>query len=216
MTESLATVEALFQEAARLATEVVRENRTGDRPVVRHLEPSALRRALELELPAEGRGVEQALELARRTLHYSVATGHPRFLNQLFGGFDATGVLGEWITALTNTSMYTYEAAPVGTVVELALLEKLAGYVGFEEGEGVFTPGGSIANLIVAEKAHQGGVELGFAAHFKFCGWTTLLIAAGGCCIIFFLGRGLLVAERRLGGVPEPIFGAIHGGTLVF
>ena len=51
---------------------------------------------------------------------------------------------------------------------------------------------GSIANLIVAEKAHQGGVELGFAAHFKFCGWTTLLIAAGGCCIIFFLGRPMV------------------------
>ena len=51
---------------------------------------------------------------------------------------------------------------------------------------------GSIANLIVAEKAHQGGVELGFVTHFKFCGWTTLLIAAGGCCVIFFVARPMI------------------------
>lgn len=148
MTETLSAVEALFQEAARLATRTVEESGDRRRPVVRHLEPRALQAALELELPADGRGLDQALELARRTLHYSVATGHPRFLNQLFGGLDAAGILGEWIAALTNTSMYTFEAAPVGTVVELALLERLMRFVGFEDGEGVFAPGGSIANLM--------------------------------------------------------------------
>jgi hypothetical protein len=57
---------------------------------------------------------------------------------------------------------------------------------------GNFTLVGSIANLIVAEKAHQGGVELGFVTHFKFCSWTTLLIAAGGCCMIFFVARPMI------------------------
>lgn len=131
------------------------ESADRSRPVVRYLEPRALQEALELELPESGCGLDQALELARKTLHYSVATGHPRFLNQLFGGRDSAGILGEWIAALTNTSMYTFEAAPVGTVVELALLERLARYVGFDAGEGVFAPGGSIANLMAVLAARQ-------------------------------------------------------------
>ena len=77
-------------------------------------------------------------------------------MNQLFGGHDAAGVLGEYVAALTNTSMYTYEAAPVGTLVELALLERLAEYAGFEGGQGVFAPGGSISNLmcVLAARHH--------------------------------------------------------------
>jgi glutamate/tyrosine decarboxylase-like PLP-dependent enzyme len=157
MSEALIAVDSLFQEAALLAAKVLEESADRARPVVRHLEPHALQAALELELPASGRGLDQALELARRTLHYSVATGHPRFFNQLFGGCNAAGIMGEWVAALTNTSMYTYEAAPVGTVVELALLDRLMKYVGYTDGEGVFAPGGSIANLmavLVARHRH--------------------------------------------------------------
>ena len=146
--KTLTTVETLFEEATRLASEFVSGHSDRTQPVIRRLEPDELRRALDLEIPREGRGVEGVLDLARKTLEYSVRTGHPRFFNQLFGGHDAAGILGEWITALTNTSMYTYEAAPVGTVVEFALLDRLLEYVGFEEGEGVFSPGGSISNLM--------------------------------------------------------------------
>jgi glutamate/tyrosine decarboxylase-like PLP-dependent enzyme len=143
-----AEIEALFQGTAKLAAQTLRENQDHSTPVVKRVEPEELIRALELELPAHGRSLDSVLELARKTLHYSVRTGHPRFMNQLFGGYDAAGIVGEWISALTNTSMYTYEAAPVGTVVEMALLDKLMEYVGYEQGEGVFSPGGSISNLI--------------------------------------------------------------------
>lgn len=157
MTETLTAVEALFREAARLASETLEGHADRSRPVVHHLEPRALQRAIELDLPRQPRGVEEALQLAKKTLHYSVATGHPRFLNQLFGGSDAAAILGEWICALTNTSMYTFEAAPVGTVVELAILERLAEFVGWDAADGVFAPGGSIANLmavLAARHAH--------------------------------------------------------------
>lgn len=154
-TQSLDAAVALFQEAAQLAATTLQRNADRSQPVVHHLEPDELSRALELELPVEGRGLSQALELARKTLHYSVATGHPRFMNQLFGGMDPAAVLGEWIAALTNTSSYTFEAAPVGTVVELALLERLARYAGMEPAEGVLSPGGSIANLMAAIAARH-------------------------------------------------------------
>ena len=151
--DTVQRIENLFHEAARLATQTLREQDDPDHPIVHALAPSELRRELGLDssgvgLPVEGRGLDGALELARKTLQHSVRTGHPRFLNQLFGGYDPAGILGDWITALTNTSMYTYEVAPVGTVVELALIERLNRYVGFDGGEGVLAPGGSISNLM--------------------------------------------------------------------
>jgi len=155
MTETLIDAVALFQEAAQLAASTLERFADREEPVVHYLEPEALKQALDLELPRQGRGLDEAMELAKKTLHYSVATGHPRFLNQLFGGYDPAGLLGEWITALTNTSMYTYEAAPVGTVVELAVLQKLADFVGFEDCEGVLAPGGSLANLMAAIAARH-------------------------------------------------------------
>ncbi len=141
-------IEALFSEAAELAAQVLQANENREVPVVQFAEASELRREFDLDLPARGRGLDGLVELARKTLKYSVHTGHPRFMNQLFGGHDAAGILGEWITALSNTSMYTFEAAPVGTLFELALLEKLSEFIGFAGGEGVFAPGGSLANLM--------------------------------------------------------------------
>ncbi|MCB9916018.1 MAG: glutamate decarboxylase [Planctomycetes bacterium] len=155
MTSPRDALDALFTEAARLAVDTLAQNHDRDQPVVRRVPPRELIAALELELPAEGRGLEGVLDLARKTLHWSVRTGHPRFLNQLFGGYDPAGILGEWVAALGNTSMYTYEAAPVGTVVELALIERLNRYVGFDQGEGVFAPGGSISNLMCVLAARQ-------------------------------------------------------------
>ncbi len=155
MTQTLDAAVVLFQEAAQLAAATLERNADRAQPVVHRLEPADLVRALELELPREGRGLEQAMECARRTLRYSVATGHPRFMNQLFGGMDPAAVLGEWVAALSNTSTYTYEAAPVGTVVELALLERLARYAGMEPAEGVLSPGGSLANLMAALAARH-------------------------------------------------------------
>ncbi|HED65529.1 MAG TPA: glutamate decarboxylase [Planctomycetes bacterium] len=148
MLQQQTEIEALFDAAGRLAADALQSNQDRTHPVVHRVSPEELIRCLELELPTEGRGLESVLDLARKTLHYSVRTGHPRFMNQLFGGFDAAAILGEWICALTNTSMYTFEAAPVGTVVELALIERLNRFVGFENGEGVFAPGGSVSNLI--------------------------------------------------------------------
>ncbi|HEV8599202.1 MAG TPA: pyridoxal-dependent decarboxylase [Gemmatimonadales bacterium] len=117
--------------------------------------PAVLREALGVSLGEEAGSLDAVLAAAERTLRYSVRTGHPHFFNQLYGGVDPAGILGEWVTALVNTSMYTYEAAPVGTLCELALIERMNGLVGFSSGEGIFTPGGSISNLVAVLAARH-------------------------------------------------------------
>ena len=62
----------------------------------------------------------------------SMHTSHPRFVNQNFAGPDPISVVGDWLGAVLNTTAATYEVAPVFTLMESAVLDKLgrlAGYV---------------------------------------------------------------------------------------
>lgn len=155
MDQLIAGIHTLFEEASRITTGYLEQHEDSSLPVVRSLPPEVLKRHLDLRLPVEGRPTEELLDEMRRVLEYSVRTGHPRFLNQLFGGCDQAAVLGEWVTALINTSMYTYEAAPVATLMELEIIRRLNAKVGFHDGEGVFAPGGSISNLMAVLAARH-------------------------------------------------------------
>lgn len=78
---------------------------------------------------------------------HSVRTLHPRFLNQNFAGADPIAILGDWFGAAYNTTLATYEAAPVFTLIERALIARLAELVGWSAHEGLFVAGGSLSNL---------------------------------------------------------------------
>jgi len=80
-------------------------------------------------------------------LTYSVNTGSKQFFNQLFAGRNEFGILAEMLSSFTNSSMYTFEMAPVATLIELKMLELIANKSGFTTFEGKFVSGGSHANL---------------------------------------------------------------------
>ncbi|MEJ2155429.1 MAG: pyridoxal-dependent decarboxylase [Desulfobacteraceae bacterium] len=119
-----------------------------DKPVVRYLSADALKEEIDLSLPDEGVSGDALFKDIETYLQYSVDTGNRQFVNQLYAGPNFPAFVGEIITALTNTSMYTYEVAPVATLIEMALIGKLNQVVGFEHGDGTFLTGGSNANLI--------------------------------------------------------------------
>nr|XP_061784829.1 glutamate decarboxylase 1-like isoform X5 [Nerophis lumbriciformis] len=103
-----------------------------------------------LDLPESAETLEQILVDCRDTLKYGVDTGHPRFFNQLFSGLDVIGVVGEWLTSVANTNMFTYEVSPVFTLMEEVVLKKMQSIVGWstdDEGDGIFSPGGAISNM---------------------------------------------------------------------
>jgi len=94
---------------------------------------------------------------------HSVHTTHPRFLNQNFAGPDAIAVVGDWLGAALNTTGATFEAAPVFTLMESAVLSKLGRMAGYLRGgdqvptlpPGLFCPGGSTATLYALQLARH-------------------------------------------------------------
>jgi glutamate decarboxylase len=92
------------------------------------------------ELPALTRAIDA-------TIAHSVRTLHPRFFNQNFAGADPAAIVGDFLGAALNTTLATYEAAPVFTLMERALLARLAALAGWPTHDGLFVAGGSLANL---------------------------------------------------------------------
>jgi glutamate/tyrosine decarboxylase-like PLP-dependent enzyme len=118
-------------------------------PVVHYLKPEDLSQQFDLTLPQDGLSNEALLQQITQYLSYCVHTGNHQFFNQLWSGFDAIGFTAEMLIALTNTSMYTYDVAPVATLIELSLIKRLAEMLGFPATHGgTFVTGGSNGNLI--------------------------------------------------------------------
>lgn len=64
------------------------------------------------------------------------------------GSLDPYGLIAQWITDALNPSVYTYEVAPVFTLLEQSILCEMRRFIGYHngEGDGLFCPGGSMAN----------------------------------------------------------------------
>ena len=153
-------------------------------PVVRYHSAEDLREKIDLSLDKEGVPESELIPLLEQYLRYSVRTGHPQFLNQLYGGFNGVGWLGDAMAAFASSSMTTYEISPVATLMEIELIGRLNELIGFDDGGGLFCTGGSNANMLailcarneafprVRERGFEGGerpiIFVSDQAHYSF------------------------------------------------
>ncbi len=126
----------------------IRSHLDGSEKVVDYTPQSSLSKIADLNIPLEGMGLENALEDIDHFLKHSVRTNVPGFMNPLWGGFNLSAFAGEVIATLTNNSMYTYELSPLATLMEQALIQRMCDIVGFTDGNGTLTTGGSNGNMI--------------------------------------------------------------------
>jgi glutamate/tyrosine decarboxylase-like PLP-dependent enzyme len=109
--------------------------------------PAEVSARIDLALPPVGRPPAEVFELLGRLVELTPKTSSRRFYNQLFAGREPLAAAAEVLTGLLNSSMYTYKVGGVQVLVEQAVTRRLCQLAGFPEGEGTWTPGGSLANL---------------------------------------------------------------------
>ncbi|XP_015524065.1 cysteine sulfinic acid decarboxylase [Neodiprion pinetum] len=128
--------------------------------VVEWTAPIDLLSAINLNPEDKGLTHEDLLSLAKSVIRYSVKTGHPRFINQLYSSIDPYGLAAQWLTDALNPSVYTFEVSPVFSVMEEVVLKEMRKIVGWPDGkgDGIFCPGGSMAN----------GYAVNIARHHQF------------------------------------------------
>ncbi|XP_072416788.1 acidic amino acid decarboxylase GADL1-like [Chiloscyllium punctatum] len=136
----------IMEDAIKKATDV-------NEKVCEWQPPEELMKLLDLELRDTGEPHHQLLQHCRDVIKYSVKTGHPRFYNQLYAGMDHYSLVARFITEALNPSIYTYEVAPVFVLMEEVVLKKMRELIGWTEGDGIFSPGGSVSNMYAVNLA---------------------------------------------------------------
>lgn len=86
---------------------------------------------------------------------------------------DPYGLIGQWLTDALNPSVYTFEVAPVMTIMEETVLSEMRKFLGYPDGkgDGIFCPGGSIANGYAINCARFSAfpeVKVSSREHFSF------------------------------------------------
>ena len=102
--------------------------------VVEYHEPDELKILFDFQLPNEPQSHAKLIDILDQVIRYSVKIGHPYFLNQLFSSVDPYGLVGQCLSDALNPSVYTYEVAPLFTLMEEEVLTAMRKIVGFEKG----------------------------------------------------------------------------------
>ena len=109
-----------------------------------------LRRAIAFNPSKEGLGVEKTLErMVELFLNKSLKVHHPHSLAHLHCPTMVTSQIAEVLINATNQSMDSWDQSPVGSLMEVQLIDWLRQKVGYGAGQaGVFTSGGTQSNLM--------------------------------------------------------------------
>lgn len=133
----------------------IEDDDRADTQVLRYRSPTQLNDEIEFKVSQKPVSQSDFLHLVEQYFDYSVRTGHKQFLNQLYSGFNFPAFIGEVCSTLTNTSMYTYEVAPVASMIEVEMIKLMNRYVGYTHGDGTFLSGGSNANMVAMFSARN-------------------------------------------------------------
>ena len=147
----------IFEKLGKIIKNYFSEQHQGR--FVEYLPPDELRLVLNLDMSEGDADWQALLSWVEKYLSYSVKTSHPGFVNRMWSDANLPSVIGEIVTAISNTSSCTYESAPVSTLMEKYMLQKMLGIVGFENGEGQMTTGSSNANMIAMMAARNSSCE---------------------------------------------------------
>ena len=135
--------------------ELIAHERTA--PVRKSVDPGVLAEELPLEFADKGIALDTLITDLVAVGKATPVTSTDQFFNQLFGGRIEAATIAEMFAAFLNTSMYTYKIAGPQVLIERNVMDQMLKFAGFETGDGSFTPGGSLSNLlamIVAREEH--------------------------------------------------------------
>ncbi|MFO7923650.1 MAG: aminotransferase class V-fold PLP-dependent enzyme [Bacteroidales bacterium] len=145
----------ILQSTFKKIDDYITSNNTDPGKVIKFKSPAELTDIIDFKIHDTGVAEDEFISLIDKYLEYSVRTGNMQFFSQLYSGFNFPAFIGDVLTTLTNTSMATYEIAPVATVIEKEMIGLMSSFAGYKDGEGIFVSGGSNANLIAMLSARN-------------------------------------------------------------
>ena len=155
---SLDVSEETLREISSEATKLVGEYLTtiAKRPVRAENHAGKTLAAIDTELSADGRPLEQLLNECRTVMDLSRHNGHPRFFGYVASPSTPIGAYGDLIASALNANITCWRSGPAGTEIERMVVRWLGALIGYDhDSHGLLTSGGSMANMIALLVANR-------------------------------------------------------------
>jgi glutamate/tyrosine decarboxylase-like PLP-dependent enzyme len=105
--------------------------------------------AVNVELPLEGRPLEELIAECRTVMDLSRHNGHPRFFGYVASPSTAIGAYADLIASALNANITCWRSGPAGTEIEQLVVRWLGSLIRYDDdAKGLLTSGGSMANMI--------------------------------------------------------------------
>ncbi|MFD0933243.1 pyridoxal phosphate-dependent decarboxylase family protein [Psychroflexus salinarum] len=148
----------LFQKLSKKL--IAHEEKTG---VVKPIKAEKLLNILDLDVSNNGLKREELESLLEEVVLSTPRTSTKLFFNQLFGGRNNKGTLGELLAVMLNNSMYTYKVGGPQVGIEKVIISKVCQMLNFgKNADGTFPPGGSMSNfmaMLMARDAYDRDIK---------------------------------------------------------
>lgn len=124
---------------------------------------------------------EQVLQELASRFENEIPKFSPRYIGHMFSEMSLPALFGHILTLLHNPNNISEESSKVGILIEEEAIDALAKMVGFHNGVGHFTSGGTLANFEAVYRAHtrsnlwmSAGLAQGNKSAFSssLMGWT--------------------------------------------
>lgn len=119
------------------------------------------------EFVAQQEHTQEVIKDLLRRFEGEIPKFSPRYIGHMFSEVSMPALLGHFITLLHNPNNISPEASRVGTEIEIEAISYLKQIVGYSEGVGHFTSGGTVANF-----------EFLFRARERLASWLAVGIAS--------------------------------------
>jgi aromatic-L-amino-acid decarboxylase len=159
---SKADLDEISSRAAVLVSEYFSEVR--ERPVIAPNYAGKTKESVNVDLPVEGRPLDELIEECRTVLNLSRHNGHPRFFGYVASPSTPIGAYADLIASALNANITCWRSAPAGTEIEQVVVRWLGSLIRYDDNaRGLLTSGGSMANMIalLIASRRKGGVEAG-------------------------------------------------------
>ena len=152
--------EEISSQAERLVFEYFAH--IAERPVMAPNHAGKTKAAVNVELPLEGRPLEELIAECRTVMDLSRHNGHPRFFGYVASPSTAVGAYADLIASALNANITCWRSGPAGTEIEQLVVRWLGSLIRYDEdAKGLLTSGGSMANMIalLIASRRKAGVE---------------------------------------------------------
>ena len=134
-------------ELVQLLSKYLSQSQNKDIPVTTHISPQDEFSYWSSKFPMKNGGKQNAINLFQEVIDRSIHVHHPHYIGHQVATTAPLAALTNMLTGLLNNGMAIYEMGAASSAIERLVTEYMCNKVGYENGTGILTSGGTLANL---------------------------------------------------------------------